>query len=121
MTNIIPVYSTRGDAEAFLIYPHLFNRSGEWVGFVTPQREVYSVLGYFVGRLTNDPRILRKRTHEDRPRISPPARPQPIRTPNTVPLARMMSDVPFDSLDVLQDAPELLHPIGSGEMMQDMD
>ncbi|MFN3492386.1 MAG: 4-fold beta flower protein, partial [Anaerolineales bacterium] len=51
---IIPIYTTKGDAEAFLQYPYLFNRSGEWIGFVTPKREVYSVLGEYVGTLTND-------------------------------------------------------------------
>ena len=58
---LIPVYNSKGDAEAFLEYPYLFNRNGEWVGFVSQKREVYSVLGYYVGFLTNDPRILRKR------------------------------------------------------------
>ncbi len=62
---LIPVYNSKGDAEAFLEYPYLFNRNGEWVGFVTQKREVYSVLGYYVGFLTNDPRILRKRGNGD--------------------------------------------------------
>ena len=41
--RIIPIYSSRGEVEAFLVFPYLFNRSGEWIGWVTPQREVYSV------------------------------------------------------------------------------
>ena len=44
---LIPIYTSKGDAEAFLLYPYLFNRSGDWIGFVTPKREVYSVLGKF--------------------------------------------------------------------------
>jgi hypothetical protein len=59
--RIIPVYSSRGEVEAFLVFPYLFNRSGEWIGTVTAQREVYSVLGAYVGFLTNDPRIVRIR------------------------------------------------------------
>jgi hypothetical protein len=39
--NINPIYNTRGDAEAFLAYPYLFNRNGDWIGFVTPKREVF--------------------------------------------------------------------------------
>ena len=58
---LIPIYTSKGDAEAFLRYPYLFNRGGDWIGFVTPYREVYSVLGNFVGTLTNDPRIVGKR------------------------------------------------------------
>lgn len=60
---LIPIYNSKGDAGAFLEYPYIFNRNGDWVGFVTPKREVYSVLGYYVGYLTNDPRILRRRSH----------------------------------------------------------
>jgi hypothetical protein len=33
---LIPIYTSKGDAEAFLLYPYLFNRSGDWIGFVTP-------------------------------------------------------------------------------------
>ena len=51
--RIIPIYSSRGEVEAFLVFPYLFNRSGEWIGWVTPQKEVYSVLGNYVGSLTN--------------------------------------------------------------------
>ena len=73
---LIPIYTTKGDAEAFLQYPYLFNRNGDWIGFVTPKREVYSVLGDFVGTLTNDPRIVRKRaTSTLMPRLAPPPEP----------------------------------------------
>ncbi len=58
--RIIPIYSSRGEVEAFLVFPYLFNQSGEWIGCVTSQREVYSVLGAYVGVLTNDPRIVRR-------------------------------------------------------------
>ena len=64
---IIPVFTSRGDADAFLCYPYLFNRQGEWIGWVTAQREVYSVLGYHVGKLTSDPRIIRRRYAEPLP------------------------------------------------------
>jgi hypothetical protein len=119
--TIIPIYSTRGDADAFLVFPYLYNRTGEWIGFVTPKREVYSVLGYYVGFLTNDPRILRKRSGEDKPRLKPPPRPVRLRVPTNNPLPKMMSDVPFEMRDVLQDEPELLHTLDTGEMLQDMD
>ncbi len=119
--TIIPIFSSRGDADAFLVYPYLFNRQGEWIGFLTPQREVYSVLGYYVGLLTNDPRILRKRSQEERPRLRPPTAPARIRIPSGNPLPRMMGDISFEQIDVLQDCPELLHTLDSGEFRQDMD
>jgi hypothetical protein len=120
--RIIPVYSSRGEVEAFLVFPYLFNRSGEWIGTVTPQREVYSVLGAYVGFLTNDPRIVRKRSADDsRPllRTSPP--PGRLNTPATIPLAPMMSDLTHSLVDVLVEEPERLHTIDSGELRADLD
>ena len=120
--RIIPIYSSRGEAEAFLVFPYLFNRSGEWVGWVTPQREVYSVIGNYVGALTNDPRIVRPRSDSAiRPRlkVSPP--PGRLTTPATVPLAPMMSDLTHSMVDVLLEEPERLHTMDSGEFREDMD
>lgn len=119
---LIPIYTTKGDADAFLQYPYLFNRNGDWIGFVTPMREVYSVIGDFVGILTNDPRIIRKRaTSTLRPRLSPPPRPQKVYPPATVPLPRMMGDLSVSVIDVLMEAPERLHTLDTGENRQDMD
>jgi hypothetical protein len=121
--TLIPIYTTKGDAEAFLQYPYLFNRSGDWIGFVTSKREVYSVMGYYVGTLTNDPRIVRKRaTSTLRPRMKPPpAQPQKVYPPASVPLPPMMGDLSHSLVDVLMDEPERLHTIDSGEQRQDMD
>ncbi|HSG45081.1 MAG TPA: hypothetical protein VLA72_18185 [Anaerolineales bacterium] len=120
--RIIPIYASNGEAEAFLVFPYLFNRSGEWIGWVTPKREVYSVMGHYVGTLTNDPRITRKRADDEtKARIDPPPTPNRITTPPSVPLAPMMSDLPHSLIDVLQDEPERLHTTDSGELREDMD
>jgi hypothetical protein len=120
--RIIPIYSTPGEAELFLIFPYLFNRNGEWSGWVTPAREVYSVLGYYVGTLSDDARILRKRADDEaKPRLKPPQAPGKITTPATVPLAPLMKDLPHSLVDVLQEEPERLHTLDSGELRQDMD
>ena len=89
---------------------------------VTPKREVYSVLGYYVGSLTSDARIVRKRSEEDdKPRLKPPSKPGKIATPSSIPLAPMMSDLTHSFIDVLQDETERLHTFDSGEFRQDMD
>jgi hypothetical protein len=120
--RIIPVYSSRGEAEAFLVFPHLFNRSGEWIGWVTPQREVYSVMGFYVGYLTNDPRIVRKRADDGlKPRLKPPAYPARITTPSATPLAPLMSEITHSLIDVLAEEPQRLHTLDSGELREDMD
>src|SRR5512140_565904 len=108
---LILIYNSKGDAEAFLEYPHVFNRNGEWVGFVTPRRDVYSVLGYYVGYLTNDPRILRRvSTASLKPRVQPPPEPPQAYAPATIPLAPLMSELPTSTIDVLLEEPERLHP-----------
>jgi len=121
-SRIIPIYSSRGETDAFLAFPYLFNRNGEWIGWVTPQREVYSVLGYYAGTLTNDPRIVRKRaTNALKPRLKPPPSPGRIFPPATVPLAPLMSDLPHSLVDVLAEEPERLHTLDTGEFREDLD
>ncbi|MBN1305380.1 MAG: hypothetical protein JXA13_13160 [Anaerolineales bacterium] len=120
--KIIPIYSTRGDVEAFLSYPYLYNTLCEWIGWVTPQRDVYSVLGHYVGYLTNDPRILRKRwTSHLKSGKKPPPPPPKINHPVTVPLPPMMPDLQFNTIDILQDEPDRLHTLDSGRLKEDMD
>ncbi len=120
--TIIPIYTSRGDAEAFLCYPHLFNRTGEWIGWVTSEQEVYSVLGHYVGELTAEPRILRRRiTATLKPRKSPPTRPSRLEVPATIPLAPLMSELRFGVMDVLLEEPERLHTTDAGEFRQDLD
>ena len=119
---LIPIYNSKGDADAFLEYPYIFNRTGDWIGLVNRKREVYSVLGNYVGYLTNDPRILRKfATATLRPRITPPAPPAKVYPPATVPLAPMMSELSHSTIDVLLDEPELLHTLDVGELREDVD
>jgi len=120
--RIIPIYSSRGEVEAFLAFPYLFNKSGEWIGWVTPQREVYSVMGAYVGALTNDPRIVRQRSDnaiKPRIRVTPP--PGRLNTPATLPLAPLMSDLTLSLVDVFVEEPERLHTLDSGEFREDMD
>ena len=119
--SVIPIYSSRGDPDAFLVFPYLFNRSGEWIGFVTPQKDVYSVLGIYVGALTNDPRIIRRRSTENKPNLTPPDAPAHVRIPATVPLARMMSELTPGLIDILQDEPDRLHTLDAGELRPDLD
>jgi hypothetical protein len=120
--RIIPVYSSRGEADAYLVYPYLFNRSGEWIGWVTPQKEVYSVLGNYVGFLTGDPRIVRRRAEgTTRPRLKTPPPPKRLVTPAHTPLAPLMSDLTNTLVDVLAEEPERLHTVDTGELREDLD
>ncbi|HVN54214.1 MAG TPA: hypothetical protein VMT46_07780 [Anaerolineaceae bacterium] len=118
----IAIYSSRGDLGAYMVYPNLFNPSGEWIGWVEPDRRVYSVLGYYVGYLTNDPRILRKRSADAMiPKRTPPPYPGRISPPASNPLAPLMSEISYDTIDVLFECPDQLHTLDTGEFKEDLD
>ena len=73
--KLIPIYNSRGEIGALLSFPYIYNLAGEWIGWVTSERTVYSVHGHYVGTLTKDPRIVRKREDGDhRPAQKSPAR-----------------------------------------------
>jgi hypothetical protein len=118
----IPVYTSRGDWVALMRFPHLFSSMGEWIGWITSDRQVYDVDGLYVGWLTDEPRILRKRTYDATPPArKPPPPPERLRPPATVPLAPMMAELPFDLVDVLEEQPGRLHTSDTGDLKQDME
>jgi hypothetical protein len=120
--KLVVIFTTSGDTGAFLLYPHVFNRQGEWIGWVTPTRQVYSVHGHYVGWLSDEPRVLRKQSSGYlKPRLAPPSRPSAITPPATVPLPPMMPEVPIGSFDVLEESPELMPSVDFGDLRDDMD
>jgi hypothetical protein len=120
--QLVPLYTSAGEAGAFLEYPNIFSPAGEWIGFVTPTREVYSVLGRYVGYLTDDRRILRPRSlSASKPRLDPPAAPAKKYPPATVPLAPLMRELTHSMVDVLLEEPERLHTIDVGEFREDLE
>ena len=120
--KLIFIYTTPGDLGAYLLYPYLYNPQGEWIGFVSPQREVYSVLGNYVGMLSADRRILRKRSYDfSRPRLTPPPPRPRITVPATIPLAPLMAELNYTMIDVLEDEPERLNTVDFDELREDLD
>jgi len=120
--RVIPVYTTPGDVGAFLYYPYLYNPQGEWIGWVTSNRDVYSVGGNYVGWINDDPRILRTRNYNySKPRKEPPDPPGRIRIPASVPLAPMMAELSTATVDVLYDEPERLRTFDLDELREDLD
>jgi hypothetical protein len=120
--SVFPIYTSHGDAEAFLVYPYLYNRQGEWIGWVTADRRVYSVLGQYVGDMTSDLRIVRERvTAILISRKDPPVCPPRLAVPATIPLAPLMGDLRFGLMDVLLEEPERLHTMDAGELRKDLD
>jgi hypothetical protein len=121
-SRLNPIYASGGEVRAFVQFPYLFNREGEWIGWVTSSQQVYSVHGTYVGWLTKEPRIIRKRSSGYlKPRLAPPPEPERIKPPASVPLAPMMSELPIGTFDVLEDTPDLLPPKDFGDLREDMD
>jgi len=121
--KLFPIYTTSGDLGAFMHYPYIFNPQGEWIGFLTSKKEVYSVLGTYVGYLSDGPRILCKRSYSfDRPPLKPPEPPPLIiRVPPTAPLPPMMSEITFSEMDILEEEPERLLPRNAAENLSELD
>jgi len=108
-----PLYSSRGEWKGMLVDNLIYNPQGEWIGWMDRDRKIFSVVGEYVGWLNKDFRVLRKRSVEQSgPRRSPPARPpERMRMPVNVPLAPLMAELTFDTIDVFEDRPELLNPL----------
>lgn len=121
--QLIPIYTTRGDMEAYLAYPYIYNKQGEWIGWVSPGREVFSVHGHYVGWLADGPRILRKLAEgygHQRISIQLPAE-MNICPPAHMPLAPLMPELIIGTIDVLLDQPDLMPSVDFGELREDMD
>jgi len=120
--RLIALYTTQGELGAILRYPYLFNPLGEWIGWVTETRAVYSVYGSYVGQISDEWRILRPRSLENRHPSRPPRdRPGNINPPAHFPLPLMMPELPLNLMDVLEEAPGLLPTIDSGEFKRDLE
>jgi hypothetical protein len=114
------IFTSRGDWGAFLIYPYLFNTSGEWIGWVTPQKEIFNLDGTYIGMISPDQRILRKKSLETvPPKRKVPAPPPKPRIPAAIPLPPQMTELSYDQFDVLEDMPGTLHTMDSGEFKPD--
>lgn len=121
MTTHIPIYTTHGDWAAMLAGRYLYNPQGEWIGFLDPEGQVFSVRGDYAGWLSRDFRVLRRRdTTALVPRRQPPPAPARIQLPATVPLPPLMAELTYDTVDLFEDAPHRLDPMDM-DQVQDID
>ena len=105
---MIPIYRSDGEWVAVYAEGHLFNVDGEWLGFVVG-REVYDPTGIYLGFLSNDKRLLRKRSlSEKRARRTPPPRPEKPTFPPSMPLAPLLAALPYSIIDLFEEFPERL-------------
>ncbi len=113
------IYRTDGDWVAVYEKGNLFNVDGEWLGF-TVGREVFDTSGEYLGFLSDDRRLLRKRTlGKELPHCDPPRRPSRPDIPASVPFAPMLAELPYPIIDLFVEFPERL--IYISETRPDMD
>ncbi len=103
------IYDTHGDWQATRIEKYVFDGRGEYIGFVEG-RTIYTRDGEWVGDLSKDGRILRKRAGAKKP-LNPnlPAKPLLKKSdlPGRAPLPQQMAEIGYDTIDVLEEDPEI--------------
>jgi len=105
---MVPIYRTDGEWVAVYLEGNLFNIDGEWIGF-NVGRDVYNPGGMYLGYLSDDRRLLRKRTRpRDYPRLTPPPRPKRPKIPANMPLAPMLRSLPHQIIDLFEEYPDQL-------------
>lgn len=103
-----PIYRSDGEWVAVYAEGNIFNVDGEWLGFVAG-REVFDPAGQYLGFLSDDRRLLRKRSLSRRPpRLQAPERPKRPKLPASMPLAPMMRQLPHQIIDMFEEYPERL-------------
>jgi hypothetical protein len=118
-----PIYTSRGDWAGLLIDGFIYDRRGEWSGWIATGGQVFSVTGKYVGWLSKDFRILRKKVLDEpvAPRRAPVPATLKVLMPPHAPLPPLMADLPFDTFDVMDDEPDLLHTLENDPEAKDMD
>lgn len=119
MQKMVPIYRSDGEWVAVYYKGHLFNIDGEWLGFIVG-REVFDPAGLYLGFLSDDQRLLRKRSlSRQTPRRQPPPPPGRIKIPPSMPLAPLFRGLPHQIIDMFEEYPERL--IYVSETRPDMD
>ncbi|HUS94625.1 MAG TPA: hypothetical protein VMZ24_05550 [Patescibacteria group bacterium] len=114
-----PIYRSDGEWVAVYLDGYLFNVDCEWIGFVSG-REAFDTAGQYLGFISDDRRLLRKRSLSRRPpRLVPPERPANPNLPASMPLAPMLRQLPHHIIDVFEEFPDRLTYIS--ETRPDMD
>lgn len=105
------IFDTHGDWQATKIGTTIFSSRGEYIGFLE-ENDVYKQDGEWIGRLSKDGRVLRKRAERRRElHPNPPPKPPKPVLPPRAPLPPMMAELDFSTIDVLDEDPDIFKRI----------
>lgn len=109
------VYNTGGDWQATVMGNHVFDSRGEYIGFMEgTERAIYTRDGEWIGDLSKDGRILRKRAGKKRPlHANPVPKPKtkPSNLPGRAPLPPQNAEIGYDTIDVLDEEPDVFKKV----------
>ena len=119
--ELVFIYSTRGDWEAARIGDYVFDLLGQWVAWVDGNgTDVFTRDGEYVGYLTRDNRILRKRVKPSLPlRKDIPSEPGKPALPPHAPLPPMFAELSYSEVDMFDWDPDVFKRVS--ELRPDMD
>ena len=108
------IYDTQGDWHATLISGCLWDARGDYLGFVRGDKhDVYTQYGEWIGYITQDGRIVRRRMEQNLPVLKikrlKPARPSNL--PPRAPLPPLTADLGYNLIDVLDWDPDVFKNI----------
>ena len=113
------IYNTKGDWEATLLGPYFFDLRGEAVAWLDGA-DVFTFDGEYVGYLSRDQRILRKRVKPTMPlRDDIPAIPGRPKLPPRAPLPPMFAELSFSEVDMFDWDPDIFRR--TSDLRPDMD
>ena len=102
------IWNTYGDWSATLLDGHIWDLGGHWIGWVEENGDVFKGDGEWIGMLSKDSRILKKRTAPRRELRTdiPPMPPKPD-LPARAPLPPSFAELAYSEIDVLDEDPDI--------------
>ncbi|MGF1505671.1 MAG: hypothetical protein GYB64_03025 [Chloroflexi bacterium] len=114
------IWNTYGDWCATLVDGHIWDLRGNWIGWIDENRDVYKADGEWIGTLSRDMRILRKRTARSRAlQEHIPETPPKPELPARATLPPSFAELTYSEIDVLEEDPQAFQRIS--DLKKDMD
>ncbi len=114
------LWNSYGDWIGCLLEGHIWDPGGGWIGWVDANRDVYKADGEWIGTLSKDGRILKKRTAKRRDlNTNIPRKPAKPDLPGRAPLPPSFAELSYSEIDVVAEDPDIFKKLS--DMRPDME